>query len=92
MWLIRTNLLILADMDGDRDIPDTDMSIINQFINLSVSQQPAISNKHIITMGTKGIKFIIQIKVCTNRDESYGLVRPESPEQRRSGKLSNLGF
>ena len=49
-------------MDGDRGIPDT-MSIINQFINLWVRLQPTISNKHIITMGIKGIKYIIQIKV-----------------------------
>ena len=95
-------MLILEDMDGDQGTPDTDMSIISPFISLLVSQQPIINNKHITTMVTKGIKSIIQIKVCTGvkkRTGAYGLnilctgsVRPESSEQRRSGKLSNLGF
>ena len=86
-------------MDGDQGTPDTDMSIISPFISLLVSQQPIINNKHITTMVTKGIKSIIQIKVCTRVKGAYGLnilctgsVRPESSEQRRSGKLSNLGF
>ena len=52
-------------MDGDQGTPDTDMSIIRPFISLLVSQQPIINNKHITTMVTKGIKSIIQIKVCT---------------------------